>query len=246
MKIIVIGDTHGREIWKNIIDVEENFDKIIFLGDYFDSKERINVQHQISNFKDIVAFKESYISKVILLFGNHDFHYLNGISDRYSGFQHSDRKEISKYINDAYRKSIFSMCDVESPYLFSHAGLTKTWCVNNLTLKDYSNFNSLMEEVNDLFFCFPLQFKFIHSENGSNTGDDIFQSSIWVRPESLFKDRLDFYTQIVGHTVQESIDIEKEVILIDTLGSSKEYLVIKNGSLFVKRLKNNYSRKKPC
>ena len=32
MKIIILGDIHGRTIWKQIIE-KENPDKIIFLGD---------------------------------------------------------------------------------------------------------------------------------------------------------------------------------------------------------------------
>ena len=33
---IVIGDTHGRNYWKKIIK-HENPNRVIFIGDYFDS-----------------------------------------------------------------------------------------------------------------------------------------------------------------------------------------------------------------
>ena len=36
MKTIAIGDIHGLSIWKDIIN-KENPDKVIFIGDYFDS-----------------------------------------------------------------------------------------------------------------------------------------------------------------------------------------------------------------
>ena len=40
-RYLVIGDIHGRTIWKNIIE-EENPDKIIFLGDYVSTHEDIS------------------------------------------------------------------------------------------------------------------------------------------------------------------------------------------------------------
>ena len=35
-KTIVLGDTHGRSQWK-LITHQENADRVIFIGDYFDS-----------------------------------------------------------------------------------------------------------------------------------------------------------------------------------------------------------------
>jgi len=237
VKIIALGDIHGRSIWKKILEVEKVYDKVIFIGDYFDSKENILAEKQLENFKEIVALKELEKEKVILLFGNHDFHYLKGVSDEYSGYQKQHSREISRVINEAYRNGLFKMCLIEPPYLFSHAGLTKTWCAKNLTLKDYSDYKELEEEVNDLFYCFPMEFKFIPSENGNKSGEDIFQSPIWVRPEPLLVDKIAAYQPIVGHTVQDAIDLKKEVILIDALGTSKEYLVIEDGALIVRKLR---------
>jgi len=114
MKIIAIGDIHGREIWKKILETEQGYTKVIFIGDYFDSKERITALKQIDNFKEIIALKEREKNKVILLFGNHDFHYLNGITDRYSGYQTIDRKEISKCINKAYKDHLFKIYSYHS------------------------------------------------------------------------------------------------------------------------------------
>ncbi len=88
MKTIVIGDIHGRSIWKNIIDKEKEFDKVVFVGDYFDSKI-YSAQEQIDNFLNIIDFKQSIREdqEVILLIGNHDLHYFpevgnSGVSNR--------------------------------------------------------------------------------------------------------------------------------------------------------------------
>ena len=55
MKIVVISDVHGRDLWKK--QVEEEADLYIFLGDYFDSFD-IPHEIQISNFLDIKKFYE--------------------------------------------------------------------------------------------------------------------------------------------------------------------------------------------
>ena len=56
MKTVVIGDIHGRSVWKLIVNMEKP-DKVIFIGDYFDSFDIKGVD-QLSNFQDIIAFKE--------------------------------------------------------------------------------------------------------------------------------------------------------------------------------------------
>ena len=75
-KLIILGDTHGRTTWKEILNKEKEFDKFIFIGDYLDTHENITGEQQLENFKDIRKFKEDNKDKVVLLFGNHDFHYL--------------------------------------------------------------------------------------------------------------------------------------------------------------------------
>jgi predicted phosphodiesterase len=37
MKIVAIGDIHGRDYWKQIIEQEQDADVFVFVGDYFDS-----------------------------------------------------------------------------------------------------------------------------------------------------------------------------------------------------------------
>lgn len=79
MKIIVIADIHGRSIWKEIISKENDFDSVIFLGDYFDTHGGgYSANRQIENFKDIIAYKKANMDKVTLLIGNHDVHYCRG------------------------------------------------------------------------------------------------------------------------------------------------------------------------
>ena len=57
MKTIILGDTHGRSNWKLAIHQEQP-DRIIFIGDYFDSFDIPGVE-QIHNFKEIIQYKEN-------------------------------------------------------------------------------------------------------------------------------------------------------------------------------------------
>lgn len=71
MKTLFLGDIHGRDIWKDIIN-KENPDKVIFIGDYFDSFN-ILWDIQLLNFLDIMEFKKNSEKEVITLLGNHIF-----------------------------------------------------------------------------------------------------------------------------------------------------------------------------
>ena len=52
-KIIVLGDIHGRTIWKDII-AKEHPDQVIFLGDYVSTHENISEEDQVENLKEIL------------------------------------------------------------------------------------------------------------------------------------------------------------------------------------------------
>lgn len=225
MKIIALGDTHGRTMWKDIVAKESDADKIVFNGDYFDSRERISPEDQIKNFKEILEFKRSNPEKVVLIIGNHDFHYMNGVNETYSGFQYHNLKEINEVLEDALTDKSLQMCFMYDKYVFTHAGVTNTWCithnVNRLP-------NKLQDSINELFYSNKMPFYFQVGENYSQSGDDVTQSPLWVRIPSLFRDRLDDYTFVVGHSTLHELTITDSIIGIDTLGVTGEYLIIEN------------------
>lgn len=233
-RIICLGDTHGRNIWKEIVAKEESDDTmIIFIGDYFDSHTKgYSANRQIQNFKDILAYKKARPDNVILLVGNHDFHYIKGIGETYSGYQASYAIDIGEVIHEALAADLLQMCYAYdngiTKYVFTHAGVTKTWVAANDIVIEPS-LDKLAAAINDLFKYKPNKFKFTVGSNYDNYGDDITQTPIWVRPESLNDDMLDGIVCVVGHTYQDELFIGEKVILIDTLGSSLEYLVIKDG-----------------
>ena len=74
MRILVIGDIHAETSWKKFADIEQllqsnvfetEYNKYIFLGDYFDSF-KITTDKMKRNFYDIIRLKKNYPDKVVL------------------------------------------------------------------------------------------------------------------------------------------------------------------------------------
>lgn len=204
-KILVIGDIHGSDIWKDIIKVNQDFNKCIFLGDYLDSHV-LPDNVILDNFKDIIDFKNKY-DNVILLIGNHEYHYIESTSC-YSGYRDSYAKYAKDLIEDAQLKFIH----IEDDIIFSHAGVTKTW------LNDIAN--CTVEEINNLSID---KFKF---RGNDFYGDSVISSPIWVRPYSLEYDAIDNYKQVIGHTNFKQIQVllNNNIYICDTLPN--QYLTI--------------------
>lgn len=220
MPVIIIGDTHGRPHWKTII-ANHPEDEIIFLGDYFDSKENYSVAQQIDNFKEILNFTIANPERVTLLLGNHDFHYLPAAGETYSGYQYFSATDIYNTIKPAIEQNLLSICVQKGKYIISHAGLTRTWCrKNHIPLKNP------VAATNTLFYIRSEAFRFSTGEMAEPTGDEPEQGPLWVRPYSLSKDYLRGFVQVVGHTQEPDICFLPHAIFIDVLSFTPKYLII--------------------
>ena len=125
MKILINPDIHGRVFWKYSIEHKDEFDKIIFLGDYLDAYSPDLLLKEEDNFKEIIQFKKDNLDKVILLLGNHDCHYINSKifhSSRYNLFK---ANVYHKLFND--NLDLFQLVYIYNKYLFSHAGVYEEW-----------------------------------------------------------------------------------------------------------------------
>ncbi len=209
MKIVALGDTHGRDMWKTIVKIEEDFDKLVFIGDYFDTRDDIDASTQIQNFKEILEFKKENPDKVILLIGNHDFHYLKGCGETYSGYQQWAAMDINEVLQPALTSGYLQICHVYDEYIFSHAGLTQTWVDNN----EIDTYN-IEESINVKFMKNMEAFRFEYGENLDRSGNDVTQSPIWVRIPSLLKDMVKGFTYIIGHTTIKELHMANNIIAI--------------------------------
>ena len=208
MECLVVPDVHGRAFWKDAKNAITNVDKVIFLGDYLDpySYEGITFEDSVMEFEDILAFKEAYPDKVVLLLGNHDMHYL------ISEFMNCSRLNVWRRveIHDMFMNNIdkFQLIYETENYLFSHSGLYKEWMdkyeLSLDDLKDYKTFlKSRWETLQDVSY-----------ERG---GWDKVGSCIWADiRESVENELYSDKRQIVGHTqMQEKPYITSKIACLD-------------------------------
>lgn len=240
MKTVAIGDIHGRSVWKLIYELEKP-DRLIFIGDYFDSFDIKGVD-QLSNFQDIIAFKEKGVCETVLLIGNHDHHYFPEIGDTgTSGYQHMLAPSI-QYVVDQNRNHLRIAYQMDE-FLFTHAGVSSVFMDQVFGKGDWKVENIAID-LNEMFKYKPKTFIFGEYALMNKMsyldpyGDSEDQSPIWIRPKSLMRANRDTLRkeviQVFGHTQVDQIDIKGgatggRYYDIDCLGTSGQYMVITDG-----------------
>jgi hypothetical protein len=245
MKTIILGDTHGRSNWKLAIH-QDKPDRVIFIGDYFDSFEISGVE-QINNFKEIIQYKENNPQvEVVLLIGNHDHHYFPEIGyTGTSGYQSGIAPSITQVIDE--NRHHLQMAYGFGEYLFTHAGVSPVFMDQVFGAEGWSK-ETVVPDLNELFKYKPKAFEF----NGFDAyGDSTTQTPIWIRPGSLMavnkkhpKGLKKDYIQIVGHTQMKKLDLEGSnkntsgrYYFIDTMDTTGEYLVVQDNNITVNSVK---------
>jgi hypothetical protein len=239
MRTVVIGDTHGRSNWKLAIH-QEKPDRVIFIGDYFDSFELSGVE-QIDNFKQIIQYKEDNPQvEVVMLIGNHDHHYFPEVGyTGTSGYQSGIAPSITQVVDE--NRHHLQMAYGFGDYLFTHAGVSPVWMDKVFGPDDWSKEN-IVVDINEMFRYKPRAFDFTGLEP---SGDNAIQTPIWIRPRSLMsankkhlKGLKKDYIQIVGHTQMRRLDLDGSdkftggrYYFIDTMDTSGQYLVIEDNKL---------------
>lgn len=231
MRALYIGDIHGKTDWKWVLSSVNEFDKIVFVGDYVDSFT-ISSSAIIKNLRDIIAFKIKHPDKVELLLGNHDYAYVFNRSFT-SGFRPEAYLDIKRTFDENW--DLFNVAwgydDGKKYTLATHAGLTNTYKV------DYVD--SLFEETGSLLSRFyeskedyesapihevlnllkdNMMYLWVvsYSRGGSfNTG-----SVIWADKHNLLTDHFPGIDQVVGHTASHYVQkfrgkSEEDIYFID-------------------------------
>ena len=236
MKYNIIGDIHGRKEWKNLVNPE---DINIFLGDYFDPYDNIEFDDLKSNFLDIIDFKINYPNNVILLYGNHDYHYIvDNINEQYSRYDYINATQIKEIFNE-FEDLFYGVCYTFNKYICTHAGITENWYIKYFETKDYSSLKEVEDNINNLWKTDKQAFSFYANAKMFDTyGTSPEQSPLWVRPQTLlpynmFYDEEEYKAtgkgptaiQLVGHTrpsVKEPLNLSNVgVILCDVLENNK-------------------------
>jgi predicted MPP superfamily phosphohydrolase len=232
--MLVIGDVHGQDFWKPIVNKHLGEDYIVFVGDYFDSYS-IGSKKILDNFRKIIKLKETYPDKVKLLLGNHDIHYYYLKSAyRSTGFDYTIMSEVNNLFKK--NKDLFQATFMYGNTIVSHAGITNKLVESthndyltalDLGWGDSLEHNDISDKLNFLFKISCKSLFYIGEERG---GIDPFSGVFWAGMKELTNDYVSGYNQIVGHTRLDEKTIKKyddaELVFIDT-GDKNAYHLVK-------------------
>lgn len=251
MKTLILGDIHGRSIWKDVIEKEVP-DRVIFLGDYVSTHEGIPAEEQLSNLSEILEYKEQNVDKVILLRGNHDMQHLGYYWAECSGYDMKVQQFMSnpEFLNKFLSLTQWIYIDDDLKTIFSHAGISKTWL--NLVEKHIvteigSQYDDgtiddeqVLRYINNITPC--ELFGFIPDNAYDFYGESKTQPPTWIRPNTLQKCNILGYDQVVGHTTRRGVSKisqstkGKHIIwLCDALGSGS-YLTINDKEFIINKI----------
>ena len=220
MKILIIPDVHGRDFWIEPCNHIDEFDKVIFLGDYHDPYSNLitnftpelfdKYKIQLGLYDDLIQaasldnlknklypFIKQHENKVICLLGNHDCSYLNvPVADR---FDYDNQDEIREILQDMNLKLLYKVDN----YLFSHAGVLPLWLNRNQLTLDYL----LNEDIPYVKLDQVSQFR---------GGLDPVGSCVWCDArEYMTSIKLPELYQIFGHTQLQQQYITSEFACLD-------------------------------
>lgn len=246
MKTLVIGDIHGKSIWQNILDKEEDVDNIIFLGDLLTTHKLESADEQITNLETIFEFMENKRAEgytVILLRSNHDIQHLGYSWAECSGWDEEVYQRMIPLKDKYLELTQWVYIDEEIHTIFSHAGVSTIW------MEHIAKVDSIYE-INDLP---PSEiFGFTPCKMSDYYGTSPTQPPTWIRPQTLIEYMPEGWTQVVGHTPvmklwnvgregRENHNIDcPDLWCCDAL-DNEEYLVIEDG-LFIPKKLNDYDK----
>jgi hypothetical protein len=225
MRIIEIPDLHGSNIWEDILPFVDQYDKIIFLGDYMDSYDYSD-QEIADNFLKILDFKRSNPEKVILILGNHDLQYLfdtlEGLPVYCSGKRPSMVVTMKEHFEKAYNDGLFKLAYEAGPYLFSHAGITLGWWeeVNEKLFQTNHRLKQLWEGesvVNKINILLDIKSKWMNTNSIERGGSSKNAGPLWVDKSVMLKTPLSGFIHVVGHTKVDKIEKWKANNFVDVI-----------------------------
>lgn len=190
-KILIVPDVHGRAFWHRALELVDQVDQIVFLGDYLDpySHEGISFDLALEEFNKILEFKKEYPDLITLLVGNHDMHYI--IKD----FMDCSRRNTAMLdqLHKLYNSNLdlFNLIHIEDDWLFSHAGVYKGWM---------DKYEFTLEDLNLKTFL-GSHWPALEDLSLYRGGYNPVGSCIWADiRESVKNELFPGHKQIVGHT----------------------------------------------
>jgi len=223
LRVISVGDVHGFDTWKQALNywrpeeeetLIDQFDYIIFIGDYVDDFDHTDEQIY-KNLLEIIELKEKYPHKVILLWGNHEMHYLFGPTQhKCSGYRTSMYLRLNTLLNE--KRDLFQLAFQIKNYLWTHAGVHRGWYADNIERQTYvirkgqecewleiDKSGTIADTLN---FCFEAQHQPIYDCSFYRSGRAKVGGPLWADFIETYRKPILNYHQIIGHTRRSQID----------------------------------------
>lgn len=224
MKVIFIGDTHGSNEWEFLLSDVNEFDHIVFLGDYVDSFDASNDAIML-NLQNILRFKKKYPYKVHLLLGNHEYAY---VFDKFNtaGYRTEFGVIIKSVLSENWHlfdvawgitsNERFDVYGNPVYLLATHAGLTSTYYYSWLK-REFESEGSFLarfidpEEMikSNVHYILNLlkdKIEMLWVLEKNRKGINETGSPIWVDSEVLKRDAMPGISQVVGHTHTDYVE----------------------------------------
>ena len=195
MKTVVIGDVHGLDTWRAIVDRHKE-EHIVFMGDYCDPYEEFSSEELIENLAEIIELKRQNMGRVTLLLGNHDMHYIYPEFPQGTRFDAFIAMRLRALIED--NRELFQFAYQEGKWLFTHAGISAGWWHGDFkgdadkSVADQLN-GAQGEQLSAMFQC--------GMERG---GNHRYGGIFWADKDELLLP-LHGVHQVVGHTRVERV-----------------------------------------
>lgn len=196
MKILAIGDLHGKKVWKTIPII--NYDRVIFLGDYVDGRG-ISDDQMIENLEQIMALKRAEPGRITLLLGNHDIQYLDYPRAVTADINDKLQPELSRLYGD--QSALFEIATQVGRHLFTHAGISQgyfEWLKFRLEDTPVWNENLPVSElINNIFHSDHRPLLLVNSTRRG--GFYPYGGPVWADNTETMRKFLPGYHHVVGH-----------------------------------------------
>lgn len=233
-KVLIIGDIHGRDNWQYLIRDFDKYDHVVVMGDYFDPYEHVEMDKMVRVFRSLINLKKNYIQegkldKLILLFGNHDYHYLSDVREKYGRYDFTNcyvfRKELEQALEENLLQVAWQLPGTNivfthaaiSSWWYNHRILGRTWKDEEIQEVELNQIPELVRILNTTLYSHKQAFQF-GDASWDVYGYDFCNGPLWWRldPRNL-KGRLRGIFQVNGHTQQEQLTQGEEYALVDLL-----------------------------
>jgi hypothetical protein len=220
MKTIVIPDVHQRvQSVRNILNTEQIYDEVVFLGDWFDSffdPPKVTAFEETCEFLRYMVLDHPYRDRFVFLIGNHDLSYIHENKDysvhrisktvKYycSGFTASKAKKFrhqffDRGLKDEFFTEHFKIVHRTQGFTLSHAGLSDRHIPYGLTPDDL--IDKIIPVVWKNFRDFTRPHNYLISGAGYCRGGDCNTGgALWLDWNNEFQCSEAIGKQIVGHT----------------------------------------------